>query len=147
METATIESTRLEIRRIYKQPVAEIYAAWTDPAQLKVWWRPFEGFGEPEITMDLRVGGRYRIVMQAPDGALHRVSGVYRDVQPDRKLVYTWAWESTPERESLVTVTFKPDGAGTLMTLLHEQFFDADARDRHQQGWAGAIDKLEKMFA
>ena len=73
--------------------------------------------------------------------------GVYREVVPNEKLVFTWAWKSTPERESLVTVTFKPDGAGTLLTLLHEQFFDADARDRHQQGWAGAIDKLEKLFA
>ncbi|MSP46360.1 MAG: SRPBCC domain-containing protein [Xanthobacteraceae bacterium] len=65
---------------------------------------------------------------------------------PNEKLVFTWAWKSTPERESLVTVTLKADGAGTIMTLLHEQFFDADARDRHQNGWTGAIDKLEKLF-
>ena len=72
---------------------------------------------------------------------------IYREMVPNEKLVFTWAWKSTPERESLVTVTLKPDGAGTLLTLLHEQFFDADARDRHQQGWGGAIDKLEKLFA
>ena len=61
---------------------------------------------------------------------------------PDRKLVFTWAWKSTPERESLVTVDLKPDGDGTLLTLTHEQFFDEDARDRHRQGWEGAMDKL-----
>ena len=80
-------------------------------------------------------------------GDRHDVMGVYREIVPNQNLVFTWAWKSTPERESLVTVTFKPDGEGTIMTLLHEQFFDADARDRHQTGWAGAIDKLEKLFA
>ena len=49
--------------------------------------------------------------------------------------------------QALVTVTFKPDGTGTILTLLHERFFDAEARDRHQHGWAGALVKLEKMFA
>jgi len=95
---------------------------------------------------DARSGGRYRILMRAPNGEEHDVGGIYREVVPNEKLVFTWAWKSTPERESLVTVTFKPDGTGTLMTLLHEQFFDADARDRHQGGWNGALDKLEKYL-
>jgi len=96
---------------------------------------------------DVRVGGRYRIAMRAPDGEIHDVSGVYREVVPNEKLVFTWAWRSTPERESLVTVQLKPDGEGTLLTLLHEQFFDEPARDRHQVGWAGTLDKLEKFVA
>ena len=65
----------------------------------------------------------------------------------DAKLVYTWAWRSTPERESLVTVEFAPDGTGTLLTLTHAQFFDEPARDRHRHGWDGALDKLEGYFA
>jgi uncharacterized protein YndB with AHSA1/START domain len=86
--------------------------------------------------------------MQKPgDAEKHDVSGVYREVVPNEKLVFTWAWVSTPERESLVTLTFKPDGTGTLMTLLHEQFFDEDARDRHQGGWTSAVDKLEQYLA
>ena len=67
---------------------------------------------------DARVGGRYRIVMRAPDGEEHDVErDVYREVVPNEKLVFTWAWQSTPERESLVTVELKPDGDGTLLTL------------------------------
>ena len=65
----------------------------------------------------------------------------------DGLIVFTWAWKSTPGRESLVTVAFKSDGTGTLITLMHEQFFDEDARDRHQHGWNGAIKKLEKFIA
>ena len=83
--------------------------------------------------------------MQAPDGENHDVSGVYREVVPNEKLVFTWAWISTPERESLVTVTFQTDGDGTLFTLLHEQFFDEAARDSHNGGWTSAMDKLAEF--
>ena len=51
-----------------------------------------------------------------------------------------------PERESLVTVLVKPDGDGALLTLIHEQFFDEPARDRHECGWTGSLDKLEKAL-
>ena len=66
---------------------------------------------------------------------------------PNQKVVYTWAWQSTPERQSLVTVEFRPDGHGTLLALTHEQFFDEPARDRHNMGWTGALDKLEAYLA
>jgi uncharacterized protein YndB with AHSA1/START domain len=77
----------------------------------------------------------------------HEVGGVYREVVPNEKLVFTWAWHTTPERESLVTITIKPDGAGSILTLLHEQFFDQAAADGHSRGWSGSLDKLEKLFA
>jgi uncharacterized protein YndB with AHSA1/START domain len=107
------------------------------------------GPGEVKVLRtegDARTGGRFRWVMLAPNGEEHDVSGVYREVLPNEKLVFTWAWKSTPERESLVTVTFKPDGDGTLFTLMHEQFFDEDARDRHNGGWTGALEKLAKYL-
>jgi uncharacterized protein YndB with AHSA1/START domain len=75
------------------------------------------------------------------------VSGVYREVVPDQKLVFTWAWRSTPERQSLVTIALKDEGKATLLTLLHEQFFDESARDRHRVGWGGTLDRLEAFFA
>jgi uncharacterized protein YndB with AHSA1/START domain len=96
---------------------------------------------------ELRPGGRFEIVAQSPDGSKHEVGGVVREVVANERLVYTWAWHSTPEQESLVTVTFKPDGEGTLLTLTHEQFVDDPARDRHNAGWNGALDKLEKYLA
>jgi uncharacterized protein YndB with AHSA1/START domain len=99
------------------------------------------------VETDPRVGGRFRVLMRTSDGEEHDVSGVYREVVPDEKLVFTWAWRSTPERESLVTIALKSDGDGTLLTLTHEQFFDEAARDAHREGWTGAIDKLERYFA
>lgn len=147
MEHATVEDTRLALRRIFEAPVAAVYAAWTDPAQMKHWMGPSDAFGLSEVTGEVRVGGRYRIVMHGPDGETHRVGGVFREVVPNRRLVYTWAWESTPERESLVTVEFRASGSGTELLLTHDRFADRDARDRHQQGWDGCLDRLGRYLS
>jgi uncharacterized protein YndB with AHSA1/START domain len=146
METATEDKTSLQIRRIYQAPVAIVYAAWTDPEQMKHWMGPSDAFGDAEVTMDVRVGGRYRIVMHSPDGETHRVGGVYREVVPNKKLVYTWTWESTPERESLVTIEFKPSGDGTELVLAHQRFADSEARDKHQAGWNGCLERLGRYL-
>lgn len=131
-------------RRLLASPEL-VYAAWTDPPQLVHWFGP-AGAQMLSAQTEARVGGRYRIMFRTPDGEGHEVGGVYREVVPNERLVFTWAWRTMPERESLVTVTFKPDGEGTILTLLHEQFFDEAARDRHEFGWTGALDKLQRLF-
>ncbi|MET0925671.1 MAG: SRPBCC domain-containing protein [Xanthobacteraceae bacterium] len=132
----------LTLKRRLNAPPAKVYAAWTEPAKIARWFGP-QGAEVLRAEADVRVGGRYRVIFRVPDGQQHDVSGVYREVVPNQKLVFTWAWISTPERESLVTVALKRDGDGTLLTLTHEQFFDEPARDRHRSGWSGALDNLE----
>lgn len=97
--------------------------------------------------IDLRTGGRYRLRFQAPGRELHEVGGEYRVVEPHRRLAFTWAWHSTPERESIVTLEFKATGRGTEFVFLQEQFFDQAARDGHASGWAGAFAKLDRLMA
>jgi uncharacterized protein YndB with AHSA1/START domain len=143
MATATKPS--LTIKRRFNAPPEKVFSAWTEPEKLAHWMRP-TATKRVEAECDLRVGGRYHIKMIMADDQ-HNVSGVYREIVPNEKLAFTWAWKTTPERESLVTVTFKADGAGTIMTLTHEQFFDEDARDRHRSGWTGTMDRLEKYLA
>jgi uncharacterized protein YndB with AHSA1/START domain len=99
--------------------------------------------GSLQAETDLRVGGRYRISFDATDGEHFQVSGVYREIVPNERLVFSWAWHSTPERESQVTISLKPDGAGTMLTLHHEQFFDQAARDGHEKGWLALLGQLE----
>jgi uncharacterized protein YndB with AHSA1/START domain len=134
----------LTVKRRLKAPPAKVFAAWTDPEKVKRWMGP--GASTPVLAEnDARVGGSYRWVTKSADGEMHDVGGIYREVIANEKLVFTWAWKSTPERESVVTVLLKPDGDGTLLTLTHEQLFDEETRDRHRGGWNGALDKLEKF--
>lgn len=136
----------LTINRRIKAPPAKIFAAWTQAAQLAQWFGP-EQITDVSAEVDARPGGRFRVVMFEQNGERHEVSGIYRDVEQDRKLVFTWSWISTPERESLVTVLLKPDAEGTLLTLTHEQLFDEAVRDGHARGWTGSLNKLERYLA
>ena len=144
---ATLQKPSLSLKRHYPVPVERVFRAWTDPQALRQWFGPSD---EGEILVsetDLKVGGRYRIVMQMASGEQHRVGGVYREIVPNEKLVFTWAWESTPERESVVTVRMKRAGDGTDMTLTHEQFLDEPARDRHQKGWDATFERLGRYLS
>ena len=133
-------------RRINAAP-SKIYAAWTDPEKLAAWFGPSKvREGSLQAETDLRVGGRYRISFNATDGEYFQVGGVYREIVADELLVMSWAWHSTPERESQLSISLKPDGAGTLLTLHHEQFFDQAARDGHEKGWTDLLGKLEQSL-
>jgi len=147
MSTVAAVSPSLTIRRRFNAPPTRVYAAWTEPAQIARWFGP----GKVVIVdavFETHAGGRFAIHARSPDtGDDHHVSGTVKEAKPNEKLVYTWAWRSTPDRESLVTVEFKPDGGGTLLVLTHEKFFDDGARDRHNMGWTGAFDKLEAYLA
>jgi len=103
--------------------------------------------GSLQAETDLRVGGRFRISFYGEDGEYFQVGGVYREIVPNARLVFSWAWHTTPERESQVTVSLLSEGGGTLLTLHHEQFFDEAARDSHARGWAELLEKLEKYSA
>jgi uncharacterized protein YndB with AHSA1/START domain len=137
----------LTIKRRLNAPPAKVYAAWTNPQKMTRWFGPANArIGSVQADIDARIGGRFRISFSTDD-EYYEAGGVYREVVPNQKLVFSWAWHSTPERESQVTISLKPDGDGTLLTLHHEQFFDSAARDGHERGWTGMLDNLEKYIA
>ncbi|TFW28344.1 SRPBCC domain-containing protein [Massilia arenosa] len=128
------------VRRI-KAPPAKVFAALTRPEQMLQWWGPDAG---PTLSAeaDVRPGGRFSIVFRLLNGDEHNPTGVYREVIPDRKLVFTWEWRGSPEKESLVTFELTPIDGGTELTLIHEQLPNEDARRSHEVGWLGFLDKL-----
>jgi uncharacterized protein YndB with AHSA1/START domain len=149
MSVATAVQPSLTVKRRLKAPPATVFAAWIDPEKIKRWMGPGEIVAQ-RVTADTRVGGRYRVEMRRPSGEAHNVSGVYREIVPNEKLVFTWSWDPAPgdePYESLVTVLLKPDAGGTLLTLIHERLFDEESRTGHEGGWKAALDKLEKLVA
>ena len=131
----------LRLTRVVPAPRDAVFRAWTEPEQLKRWWVPFPGMSVPAAEVDLRPGGRYRFTVRNARGEEFHLSGVYREVRPPERLVYTWRWEGA-DGETLVTVDFESSGATTLLHLTHEQFPDDAVRDRHGAGWAGVLDSL-----
>jgi uncharacterized protein YndB with AHSA1/START domain len=140
------ERPSLTLRRHFDVAPDKVWRAWTEPQALKQWFGPAEIVTVTVPELDVRVGGRFRVLMLAEDGERHEVSGVYREVVPNRRLVFGWAWVSTPERESRVTVLIEPSGKGSDLTLLHEQFFDQAACENHTHGWTGSLVKLEALL-
>ncbi len=146
MATRERQSTvTLRLRRTFAASRERVFRAWTTPHELKRWDAPGD-YTTPLAEVDLRPGGQYRIHMQAPDGTVHRLVGLYRVVEPPQKLVYTWRWEGDPDApETLVTVEFLDRGAATEVVLTHELFPSAEARQRHETGWMGCLEKLARL--
>ena len=146
--TSLAEKPSLTLTRSYPVPPERVWRAWTDPQALKRWFGPG---GEDPVSvadLDVRKGGRFRIVFGGADGKAHKVQGVYREVVPHRRLVFTWTWpNTTPERESVITIEFRAQGGGTELVFRQEQFFDTAARDGHQRGWTESFAKLGKFLS
>ena len=153
MEQASIQADQpvdkpsLVLHRKFSVAPQKVWRAWTEPEALKGWFGPGGPQAVSVADVDLRVGGRFRLVFGASDGNEHEAAGIYREVQPNRKLVFTWCWpRTTPDRVSQVTILLRPEGKGTDMEFRHEQFFDQAARDGHERGWTETFIKLERFL-
>ncbi|MGH8673041.1 MAG: SRPBCC family protein [Burkholderiales bacterium] len=148
MEQARLaESPSLTLDRFYPVAPEKVWRAWTDAEAIKRWWGPGGHDPVSHAELDVRVGGRFRIVFGGPGGKDHEVQGIYKEVVPNRKLVFTWTWpNSTPERVSLVTVLLNAVAGGTQLEFLHERHFDETVRDNHRQGWSESFAKLERFL-
>jgi uncharacterized protein YndB with AHSA1/START domain len=143
--SAATNPGKVTISRIFKAPVAVVFAHFTDPLLLQLWHNPMRA-SAPSISVTAKAGGSFRIAMTDRDGAVHVAFGVYKEFIPDRKLVFTWQWENAAHPATTVTVLFKALGAQTEVTLCHEGFSDQDTAGRHAQGWNAMLHNLELLF-
>lgn len=128
------------VRRIKASP-ARVWAAITRPEQMVKWGGPDAG-PTLSVVADVRPGGRFSVVFRLLNGDEHNPTGVYREVVPERKLVFTWELPGTLEPESLVTFRLEPFDGGVELTLIHEHLPDEETRKSHEDGWNGLLNKL-----
>ncbi|MDQ6857531.1 MAG: SRPBCC domain-containing protein [Chloroflexota bacterium] len=139
-----VESARYE--ETVDAATDDVFDAWTKPAELMLWFGP-GGFQTIEAQVDLRPGGRYQLVMRAPDGRLLTIVGVYREIDPGRRLVYSWTWAHAPAEEMTVTVEMHPVGTGaTRVVVSHARIVDGE-RLRYESGWVEGIARLNALLA
>jgi uncharacterized protein YndB with AHSA1/START domain len=145
----TQEKVSLEIKRFVNAPRARVYAAWTDVEQLKQWFGP-EKVRTRDIKADARVGGEFRWDLVNSDGEEMTMRGEFRELQPGKKIVFSWRWlddEDWENQTSVVTLDLSDRDGGTELRLIHEQLPSEQSRDGHNSGWNSALDKLERFLA
>jgi uncharacterized protein YndB with AHSA1/START domain len=141
---AASASTSLEITRRFDAPPERVFDAWLGVEWGQ--WLPPGGASCQVTTIEPRLGGRYRVTMNMPDGRVVQGSGVYREVVRPSRLVFTW-FADYNSQETLITVTFRPDGAGTMMSFRQDGFPSSELRDRYHNGWGGNDGSFQKLAA
>jgi len=139
----------LTIRRTFNAPRELVFRAWTEPQLLARWSCP-RGFIFSENRGELRVGGAFSARMRSPAGTEHRLRGVYREIMPPERLVFTHCWvdeQGTPGPETLVTVTLAERDGRTAMTFHQALFASIEDRVGHEQGWTSCFERLEELLA
>ena len=144
----------LVITRLVDAPREKLYRAWTDPALLKQWFAP-KPYTTTEAELDVRPGGASRIVMRSPDGQDMPMHGVYLEVVPNEKLVFTdaylRAWEPSPKPFMTVSLTREDEDGQTRYTA-RARHWTAEDRDAHEkmgfhEGWGQCLDQLTALVA
>lgn len=138
----------LHLNRVFQASRERVFSAFVETDQMARWWGP-EGCTVPEAEIDARPGGAYALHMQMPDGNVHNLSGVFREVVRPEKLVYTWIWGHGDFEgiETLVTLEFADQGGATEVRLTHQMLPSETACDLHQGGWSSSFDCLDRLLA
>jgi uncharacterized protein YndB with AHSA1/START domain len=135
--------TSLTIRRTFLAPRERVFRAWTDPIELGRWFAPSEDYHAIVPVHELRVGGKYCLEMHHKGGNIHRMTGIFKEINPPEKIVFTWLPDREPKSdESVVTVEFRDLGPSTEIVLTHQQLPNAEETRKHTNGWNGCLDTL-----
>lgn len=135
------KNIQLRVSRFIAAKREKVFQAWITPALMRQWFCPGD-MSVPLAEADLRVGGAYKVQMRKSSGELHTANGVYREIVPNEKLVFTWGWEGPERHETLVTIELRDKDGGTELVLIHERFADQASADHHAQGWQGCLENL-----
>lgn len=149
--TAT-ERPTLQMQRLFEAPRALLWAVWTQPKMLVRWLGPVE-WPAVSASCDLKVGGRWSATLQSPDGKqMLRQHGVYLEIVPEERLVFTFKWEGEhedgPPVDTLVTVVLSdaPEGK-TQLDFSHAELKSAKSLAGHRHGWTSSFDRLATWIA
>jgi uncharacterized protein YndB with AHSA1/START domain len=138
----------LEFERVLPAPPDVAFAAFRDPSQLAGWWGP-QGFRVASLRYQPRVGERYRIEMQPPEGDPFHLSGEFREVDRPSRFAYTFRWEppDPDDVETLVELLLVERGDSTEVLLTQGTFKTEARRELHRDGWTDTFDRLERFLS
>ena len=135
----------IRLTRVLKARPERVFRAWTRPELMARWLYPGEGW-VCSVSSSLTVGGTWRAEMKDAEGGKHLQFGVYREIVPHSRLVFTWNCPDLNVADSVVTVELSETEQGTELTLTHELPPDPKVRRGHEEGWDGCLANLAKYL-
>lgn len=143
------DQTAIRITRTFRASPEAVFAAWTSAKMLRRWYQPAADWDTPVAEVDLRVGGKLRVVMRDHNGEEHGGGGEYLEIRPPHRLVFTWTWDRDDDGEGRqqIEVELSDNGDGTTTVVLTNRgLVDEQARKDHIEGWDGSFDLLEGVL-
>ena len=138
--------TTLRIQRTYRAPAQAVFDAWTSEQVIRRWWHAEVGWETSEAEVDLRVGGAVRVVMRdSESGAEYGGGGHYTEIDPPRRLAFTWTWDDVSTR-TLIEIEFEEHDGVTTVEFTHRDLWDEEAVRGHEGGWNRAFDHLQRTL-
>jgi uncharacterized protein YndB with AHSA1/START domain len=137
----------VRIERTFAAPAEDVFDAWTSPEVMRRWFHCAPDWETPEAEVDLRVGGKVRVVMRRPDGTEVEARGEYTLIDRPHRLVMTWTFDDEPSNEQLIELSFSESAASTTVLLVNSRISTDARRDAQDWGWRGCLDQLERVMA
>ena len=137
----------VRIERTFAASAEEVFDAWTSPQVMRRWFHVAPDWDTPVAEVDLRVGGKVRVVMRRPDGTEVEAQGEYTLIDRPRRLVMTWAFEDDPSNVQLIELSFSESEGSTTVLMVNSGVSTDERRDRQDVGWRGCFDELERVLA
>jgi uncharacterized protein YndB with AHSA1/START domain len=135
----------VRIERIFAAPAEEVFDAWTSPEVMRRWFHCGPEWDTPEAEVDLRVGGKVRVVMQRPDGTRVQAHGEYRLIDRPHRLVMGWTFDDEPSNQQLLELSFTESQGSTRVILVNRGISTDRRRDAQHEGWERCLDELERL--
>ena len=138
----------LRIERTFDAPAQAVFDAWTSEEVMRRWFHADPEWETPSAEVDLRVGGRLRVVMRDPKvGEDHGASGEYTVIDPPQRLVFTWVWDDDPSHPQLIELEFSERDGATTVLMVSQGITTEKGRDEHEDGWHKCFDNLDRALA
>jgi uncharacterized protein YndB with AHSA1/START domain len=137
----------VRIERTFDAAAEDVFDAWTAPEVIKRWFHCSPDWDTPDAEVDLRVGGKVRVVMQKPDGTEVQAQGEYTQIDRPHRLVMTWIFDDDPSNEQLIELSFSESEGATTVLLVNSRISTDERRDNQDWGWHGCLDELERELA
>jgi uncharacterized protein YndB with AHSA1/START domain len=139
--------TVVRIERTFRASAEDVFAAWTNPEVMRRWFHCAPDWDTPVVDVDLRIGGKVRIVMRMPDGREAGAQGEYTLIERPHRLAMTWTFDADPVNEQLVELSFSESDGSTTVLMVNSRIAGDQRREAQDQGWRGCFGELERLLA